>query len=68
MRKTLTIYQETFNLVEDLQREFKRMGMRYSKTFIIETAIKLLHSMVCGGQYEEVDELLKRLIDLSNVR
>ncbi len=65
MRKTLTIYQDTFKLVEDLQREFKRMGMRYSKTFIIETAIKLLHSMVCGGHHEEVDTLLKSMKKLN---
>jgi len=61
MRKNISIYEETYRLLEELSKVFRKAGFRYSKAYIIDICVKLTASLVLGYKTPDVSLVMKKL-------
>ena len=62
-RITITVREETYRLIEKLSEAFKEAGLRYSKSYVIDIAVKIALTVLFKQRFIDVDFVVEKFIE-----
>jgi len=66
-RVNVSLYKTTLDKIEEISQVFKKNGLKYSKCYIVDIAVRLLYSMVFGKTDREVSGIIESIIRRRNI-